>query len=200
MIADIQANRDLILSVIIKRTAMVLDMMRQGGKQKRVMESTHPLVATTSGAAMSTQISEQILRGQLRGYPRGILYLTNNKLNRFAGGSQTCTSHKLKKIIAFTSVFGQRPGKERFEITVEVGPPYRCGEDPEGWAFPVAMRPLYKGLRDVHGSDSLQSLCLAICLAQDLLHDFREKGGSLRARVKISSHFRRPDLGQVCSI
>ncbi len=40
VIADIQAHRDLILSVIIKRTAMVLHLMRQE-KQKRVMELIH---------------------------------------------------------------------------------------------------------------------------------------------------------------
>jgi DNA primase len=39
-IADIQAHRDLILSVIIKRTALVLDFVRQG-KQKQIMELIH---------------------------------------------------------------------------------------------------------------------------------------------------------------
>ena len=85
----------------------------------------------------------------------------------------------MNNIIAFSSLFGQRPGQERFEINIEIGTPYRCGEDPEEWACPVAVRPLYKRLRDAHGGDSFQSLCLAIALAQDLLQDFREKGGSL---------------------
>ena len=81
--------------------------------------------------------------------------------------------------VAYLSVCGQRPGKESFEITVEIGTPYLCGEDPEDWACPVAVRPLYQSLRDIHGDDSLQSLCLAISLAQNLLQDFREKGGLL---------------------
>ncbi|MGD9008125.1 MAG: hypothetical protein PVG41_09395 [Desulfobacteraceae bacterium] len=85
----------------------------------------------------------------------------------------------MNDIIAFTSVFGQRPGEESFEIKIEIGTPYRCGDDPEEWACPVAVRPLHKNLRDAHGSDSFQSLCLAISLAQNLLQDFREKGGSL---------------------
>ena len=79
--------------------------------------------------------------------------------------------------IAYMSVFGQRPGEESFEITVEIGLPYRCGEEPEDWACSVAVRPLYQNLRDVHGQDSLQSLCLAISLVRYLLQDFREKGG-----------------------
>lgn len=85
----------------------------------------------------------------------------------------------MNNVIAHSSFFGQRHGEERFEITVEIGTPYRCGEDPEEWACPVTVRPLYKHLHDAHGGDSFQSLCMAIALAQDLLQDFREKGGSL---------------------
>ena len=85
----------------------------------------------------------------------------------------------MEKTIAKTSIFGQRPGEGRFEITVEIGTPYQCGEEPEEWACPVAVPPLYKRLHDTHGSDSFQSLCLAISLAQDLLQNFREKGGLL---------------------
>lgn len=77
------------------------------------------------------------------------------------------------------SIFGQRPGEERFEIKVEIGAPYQCSNDPEEWACPVAVRPLHKRLHDIHGGDSFQSLCLAISLAQDLLQDFKEKGGLL---------------------
>jgi hypothetical protein len=85
----------------------------------------------------------------------------------------------MNNIIASTSIFGQRPGEEMFEITVEIGTPYLCGGDPEEWACPVEVRPLCKRLHDAHGSDSFQTLCLAISLAQDLLQDFREKGGLL---------------------
>jgi hypothetical protein len=85
----------------------------------------------------------------------------------------------MNKVIARTSLFGQRPGEERFEIAVEIGTPYQCAEDPEEWACPVAVRPLHKRLRDAHGGDPFQSLCLAISLAQDLLQDFMGKGGLL---------------------
>ncbi|MFN2176080.1 MAG: DUF6968 family protein [Anaerolineales bacterium] len=85
----------------------------------------------------------------------------------------------MDNIIAHVTVFGQRPGEDRFEITVEIGTPYRCGDNPEEWACPVAVRPLFKHLHDEHGNDSFQSLCLAIALAQDLLYNFKEKSGSL---------------------
>lgn len=85
----------------------------------------------------------------------------------------------MNTVIARTCIFGQRPGEDRFEITVEVGTPYQCSNDPEEWACPVAVTPLYSRLHDAHGSNSLQALCLAIALAQDLLRGFKEKGGSL---------------------
>lgn len=85
----------------------------------------------------------------------------------------------MNSVIAHLTIFGQRQGEERFEITVEIGTPFLFGDDPEEWACLVAVRPLYKRLYDAHGEDSFQSLCLAIALAQDLLQDFREKGGLL---------------------
>jgi hypothetical protein len=45
----------------------------------------------------------------------------------------------MNNIIAFVSVFGQRPGEQSFEIKVEIGTPYRYGDDPEEWACPVAV-------------------------------------------------------------
>ncbi|MDP3854524.1 hypothetical protein [Phenylobacterium sp.] len=72
------------------------------------------------------------------------------------------------------------PGEEDFEISLEIGAPY---PDPSGaWRCPVSLHPLYAKLSDITGEDSFQALCLAIALAQDLLHDFIEKGGSLTAR------------------
>jgi Domain of unknown function (DUF6968) len=85
----------------------------------------------------------------------------------------------MNTVIAKTSLFGQRRGEECFRITVEIGTPYRNGFGPGEWACPVAVHPLFSRLQEAHGEDSLQSLCLAISLAQNLLADFREDGGSL---------------------
>ncbi len=85
----------------------------------------------------------------------------------------------MNTFIASESMFGKRPDEERFKITVEIGMPYQVAGDQEEWACPVSVRPLYKKLHDAHGGSSLQALCLAIALAQDLLHGFREKGGFL---------------------
>lgn len=81
--------------------------------------------------------------------------------------------------VATMSMFGQRPGRARFEITVEIGKPYRWGDNPEEWACSVSVRPLQPSRREAHGNDAFQALCLAIALAQHLLQDFRDAGGVL---------------------
>jgi hypothetical protein len=83
-------------------------------------------------------------------------------------------------ITAISSIMGQRHGEESFQIQVKIGVPFQCGIDPEEWACPVALTPLYNHLHDVHGSDSFQALCLAISLVLDLLHEFKEKDGALK--------------------
>jgi hypothetical protein len=81
--------------------------------------------------------------------------------------------------IAQLSLLGARPDEQPFQITVQIGTPYLYAKDPEEWACPVVVSPLFKNLRDAHGGDSFQALCLAVALAQDLLHGFRENGGVL---------------------
>jgi hypothetical protein len=81
--------------------------------------------------------------------------------------------------IAGETIWGQRPGEDAFEITIEIGTPCQVGDDPEEWACPVALTPLYKGLQDAHGGSSFQALCLASSLVLDLLSGFKEKGGVL---------------------
>lgn len=80
--------------------------------------------------------------------------------------------------IATTSFSAERNGR-RFEIAIDIGQPYRCGDSPEEWACPVALRGLYDRLHDAHGNDALQALCLAISLALDLLSAFKDEGGKL---------------------
>jgi|SRR6185369_6979030 len=79
--------------------------------------------------------------------------------------------------VASVSIDAVSPEGEAFVIELEVGTPYKCetGE----WACPIALGGLYDHLGDMHGEDSYQALCLAMRLAQDLLQDFRDKGGKL---------------------
>ena len=60
-----------------------------------------------------------------------------------------------------------RPNGERVTVTVAVGHPYPTMEG--DWACPVEIAGLHGRLTDVHGTDSLQALCLAIKLVGSLL-------------------------------
>lgn len=82
-------------------------------------------------------------------------------------------------VTASTIINAQRPNEDPFQVCIEVGVPYRVNDDPDEWACPVALKPLYNNLHDAHGGNSLQSLCLALSLVFDLLSAFQEKGGKL---------------------
>ena len=81
--------------------------------------------------------------------------------------------------VATTTWLGERNGS-RFEIVLAIGKPYRCS--PEEWACPVELRGLHDSLRDIHGGDALQALCLALRLAFRLLAAFRDEGGKILHR------------------
>lgn len=81
--------------------------------------------------------------------------------------------------IASEKIWAQRPGEDAFEIRIEIGAPYRVGDDPEEWACPVELLPLHNRLHAAHGSSSVQALCLALSLALGLLYAFKAKGGAV---------------------
>ncbi|HEY1772942.1 MAG TPA: hypothetical protein VGH91_07100 [Gammaproteobacteria bacterium] len=83
----------------------------------------------------------------------------------------------MNAVIAELKVFAKHPGEDPFEITIEVGTPYKFGEDE--WVSPVSVSPLLKNAHEVHGNDSLQALSLSLNLVRALLQDIRDKGGSL---------------------
>ncbi|MBV8798655.1 MAG: hypothetical protein JO208_02430 [Alphaproteobacteria bacterium] len=82
-------------------------------------------------------------------------------------------------MIARVELFGRHPGEDRFPVIVEIGNPYCATENPSEWACPISVTPFRTDLHDMHGSDSLQALCLAIGLALKLLDGFRVDGGRL---------------------
>ena len=85
----------------------------------------------------------------------------------------------MNEVVGKTTLYGKRPGEAPFEITVEIGMPYKVGDDPESWACPVSIVPLHKRLADQHGVDSLQALGLTMRLVRLVLEGFREDGGAL---------------------
>ena len=71
-------------------------------------------------------------------------------------------------------IFENKDGEKK-SITIRIGKPYPISDSE--WACPVALEGVYKTLADQHGVDSLQSLNLAIRLAQQLLSYLEEDGG-----------------------
>ena len=84
-------------------------------------------------------------------------------------------------IVAHQTIAAVRANGECITICLEIGIPTRVqnAEGVEEWACPVSLKPLYSKLHDAHGGSSLQSLCLALSLALDLLDKVREDGGKL---------------------
>jgi len=64
----------------------------------------------------------------------------------------------MKEVLATTELFGESKDRERFPIRVQIGRPYLSGTEPDTWACPVAVDPLYTHLRDIAGGDSFSSL------------------------------------------
>jgi hypothetical protein len=81
------------------------------------------------------------------------------------------------KTVAAITIDAVSPEGRAFLIELKIGAPFQCktGE----WACPVTVNGLANRPQEAHGEDSYQALCLAISFAQNLLQDFRKKGGKL---------------------
>jgi hypothetical protein len=88
-------------------------------------------------------------------------------------------STSVSDAIAFDDIPGIRADGERIVIRLRIGTPYAVEDHEDEWRCSVSLAPLYERLRDATGSTSLQSLCLALSLAIDLLNGFCEDGGKL---------------------
>jgi hypothetical protein len=86
-------------------------------------------------------------------------------------------SDRIGEMIAEERLIAVRPSGARLKVPAAVGQPYQVG--PQEWACPVSLAGLYEKLVDVHGSSSLQALCLAASYLRRLLVYFLEDGGGL---------------------
>jgi hypothetical protein len=67
----------------------------------------------------------------------------------------------------------------RTPITIRVGRPYQV--DVLEWACPVEVHGLEPRYPDMHGTTSLQALCLAVAVVRERIRDVRAKGGKVLA-------------------
>jgi hypothetical protein len=85
----------------------------------------------------------------------------------------------MDEVIAGDDIIGIRASGERILIKLRIGRPYRKDSEPETWACPVTMEPLYPRVGDVVGDSSFQAICLAARLVLYLLGGLKEDGGRL---------------------
>jgi hypothetical protein len=86
----------------------------------------------------------------------------------------------MNTIIASMKVWVAHEGQPPFEVTLQIGTPYQKPDDPEMWACPVSLQPLYKNLSEARSDCAFQALCLASSLVLDLLHGVKEQGGTVQ--------------------
>src|SRR6267143_1946399 len=83
----------------------------------------------------------------------------------------------MKPTTGITQLLCVRPSGERIQVTVAIGHPFPTAAG--DWACPIEITALHGRLPDVHGTDSLQALCLAIRAAGELLASFVADGGRI---------------------
>ena len=84
----------------------------------------------------------------------------------------------MKNLIAKLEVVGVREGRERVELTLQIGRPR---EERDGrWACSIEIAPLETQPDDVRGTDSFHAVWLACALVLKLLENLQADGWSLR--------------------
>lgn len=80
----------------------------------------------------------------------------------------------MKDTIAETKITIKSPAGDSKTIHVEIGRPYSISEDEA--ACPIAMTGLYPNISDLHGTDTLQALALALEFVRLTIHSWEKKG------------------------
>lgn len=80
----------------------------------------------------------------------------------------------MKEPIAETKFNIKSPTGDSKTIHVEIGRPYPISSVEA--ACPVAMTGLYPNISDLHGTDTLQALALALEFVRLTIHDWEKKG------------------------
>jgi hypothetical protein len=84
----------------------------------------------------------------------------------------------VKNLVAKLEVVGVREGRERVELTLQIGRPR---EERDGrWACSIEIEPLETQPDDVRGTDSFHAVWLACALVLKLLENLKADGWSLR--------------------
>jgi hypothetical protein len=80
----------------------------------------------------------------------------------------------MKDTIAETKIAMKSPTGDSKAVHVEIGRPYVVSA--EEAACPIAMTGLYPHIQDIHGTDTLQALALALEFVRITIRKWEEKG------------------------
>ena len=80
----------------------------------------------------------------------------------------------MKDAIAETKIVMRSPTGDSTSVHVEIGRPYLVSADEA--ACPIGMTGLYPRIHDIHGTDTLQALALALEFVRITIHTWEEKG------------------------
>lgn len=80
----------------------------------------------------------------------------------------------MKDPIAETRIVMKSPAGDSKSVHVEVGRPYSISSEES--ACPIAMTGLYPNIQDLHGTDTLQALALALEFVRITIRKWEEKG------------------------
>lgn len=76
--------------------------------------------------------------------------------------------------IAETTILMKSPNGDSKSVHVEIGRPHTIS--PDEAACPISMTGLYPTIQDIHGTDTLQALALALEFVRITIRKWEEKG------------------------
>ena len=69
------------------------------------------------------------------------------------------------------------PNGEREPVRIQIGKPHF--DERGSWACPVLVTSVSDKVREIHGEDSMQALCLGLQFVRSMLESVLERGGGL---------------------
>jgi hypothetical protein len=80
-------------------------------------------------------------------------------------------------LVATLQLVELAPDGERKAIEVQIGRPH--WDERGSWACPVLVTSISDKVREIHGEDSMQALCLAVQFVRSMLHSVITRGSRL---------------------
>ena len=94
--------------------------------------------------------------------------------------------------IATLELMEIRPDGERRPIRAQVGAPHY--DERGSWACPVLLTSIDETVKEIHGEDSMQALCLALGFINTMLESLTREGSRLVDNLSVPDSPSEPDF------